>query len=156
MTNGVANKLAVQIRWLIARDLPDVLRIENECFDIAWTRDDFMECLRTRNTIGMVAEYKYNIVGFMAYRLFKSQLTLLNFAVDPLVARQGVGTQMIKKLVDKLSHQRRNQLLCEVRETNLPACLFFRSQGFRCVSILKNHYDDTAEDAYVFRYRLGE
>ena len=63
---------------------------------------------------------------------------------------------MVEKLIDKLSQQRRKEILLEVRETNLSAQLFFKEQGFRAVRVLRNHYDDTAEDAYVMRYRLSD
>jgi ribosomal-protein-alanine N-acetyltransferase len=45
--------------------------------------------------------------------------------------------------------------MLEVRETNLPAQVFFRSNGFRAISVMRNFYDDTPEDAYAmqFRYR---
>ncbi len=148
--------LQVQIRWLIRRDMSDVLRIEQDCFEFAWSEDDFLGCLRQRNCIGMVAECDQHIVGFMIYELHKSRLSVLNFAVSPECRRLGVGTQMVQKLVDKLSQQRRNEILLEVRETNLGAQLFFRQHGFRAVNILRGHYDDTTEDAYIMRYRLEE
>ena len=43
--------------------------------------------------------------------------------------------------------------MLEVRETNLAAQLFFRGQGFRAVSVLREFYDDTPEDAYLMQYR---
>jgi len=43
----------------------------------------------------------------------------------------------------------------EVRETNLDAQLFFSRCDFRATSVLRDHYDETAEDAYVMEYRLG-
>ncbi|MFO1095060.1 MAG: hypothetical protein U0992_17400 [Planctomycetaceae bacterium] len=73
--------LDVQIRWLIRRDMPEVLKIERESFEFPWTDEDFMCCLRQRNCIGMVAEYDHQIVGFMVYELHKSRLHILNFAV---------------------------------------------------------------------------
>jgi [ribosomal protein S18]-alanine N-acetyltransferase len=149
-------ELAVQIRWLIRRDMADVLRIEHESFEFPWTEEDFLSCLRQRNCIGMVAEHEQRIVGFMIYELHKSKLNILNFAVGDDARRNQVGTQMVQKLVDKLSQQRRNEIILEVRETNLSAQLFFSNHGFRAVSILRGHYDDTTEDAYVMRYRLEE
>ena len=62
---------------------------------------------------------------------------------------------MIRRLVDKLSQQRRSEIMIEVRETNLEAQFFFRNQGFRTVCVLRSHYDDTYEDAYVMQYRLS-
>jgi ribosomal-protein-alanine N-acetyltransferase len=60
---------------------------------------------------------------------------------------------MVAKLVGKLSAQRRTRVVLEVRETNLPAQLFFRTSGFRAVSVLRCYYEDTPEDAYVMQYR---
>lgn len=144
-----------QIRWLIRRDMAEVLEIERSSFQFAWTEEDFLCCLRQRNCIGMVAEQDHKIVGFMIYELHKSKLRILNFAVAPWARRQGIGAQMIQRLVDKLSQQRRKEIVLDVRETNLSAQLFFRSQSFRAVGVLKNHYDDTTEDAYAMRYVLN-
>ena len=72
--------------------------------------------------------------------------------VHPEYQRRGVGTSMVQKLISKLSHQRRNRILLEVRETNLSAQLFFREEGFRAISVLRDFYDDTTEDAYLMQY----
>ena len=148
--------LKVQIRWLIRRDMPEVLDIEKQSFEFAWTEEDFLCCLRQRNCIGMVAEYNHRIVGFMIYELHKAKLHVLNFAVDPEFRRQAIGAQMIEKLVDKLSQQRRQEIVLEVRESNLSAQLFFKKMGFKAVLVLRSHYDDTEEDAYVMRLTLQE
>ena len=37
-------------------------------------------------------------------------------------------------------------------ETNLPAQLFFKSVGFRAVSVLRKFYEDTPEDAYLMQF----
>src|SRR5690348_2779098 len=46
---------AVHIRWMIRRDMPEVMRTERASFEYSWTEDDFLRCLRQRNCIGMVA-----------------------------------------------------------------------------------------------------
>ena len=91
----------------------------------------------------------------MIYELHQSMLRILNFSVSPNIRRQGIGTQMVQRLVDKLSQQRRREIVLEVRETNLNAQLFFANSGFRALSVLRNHYDDTMEDAYYMRYSLN-
>ncbi len=154
MELNLRQALKVHIRWMIRRDMPEVLAIENESFEFPWCEDDFLRCLRQRNCIGMVAEHDDRVVGFMIYELHKARLHILNFAVGTRFRRLGAGTQMIKKLVGKLSAQRRNRILLEVRETNLAAQLFFRSSGFRAVSVLRDFYEDTPEDAYLMQYRF--
>jgi ribosomal-protein-alanine N-acetyltransferase len=103
----------------------------------------------------MVAEASERVVGFMIYELHKSRLHVLNFAVHDQFRRRGVGSQMAKKLITKLSHDRRSRVMLEVRETNLPAQLFFRALGFRAVSVLRAYYEDSPEDAYVMQYRCS-
>ena len=145
--------VCVHIRWMIRRDMPEVLDIENQSFEFPWTEEDFVRCLRQRNCIGMVAEHDERVVGFMIYELHKNRLHVLNFAVHPEFRRHGVGATMINKLSGKLSPQRRSRILLEIRETNLAAQLFFRERGFRAISVLRDFYDDTTEDAYLMQYR---
>jgi len=133
--------------------MPMVLAIESESFEFSWTEADFIRCLRQRNCIGMVAEHNDMVVGFMIYELHKERLHILNFAVNERFRRQGVGTQMIDKLIGKLSHDRRNRIMLEVRESNLDAQLFFKRLGFRAISVLRDFFDDSPEDAYLMQFR---
>lgn len=144
---------AVQIRWMIRRDMPEVLAIEQGSFEFPWSEDDFTRCLRQRNCIGMVAECDGQVLGFMIYELNRNTLHVLNFAVRPNARRRGIGTQMVEKLFSKLSQQRRTRITLEVRETNLAAQVFFRNLGFRAVSVLRDYYEDTTEDAYVMHFQ---
>lgn len=145
----------IHIRWTVRRDMPDVQRIEDSCFQFPWSESDFIRCLRQRNVIAMCAEVNELIAGFMIYELHRNRLHVLNFAVSPDFRRRGVGKAMVEKLIGKLSPQRRCRIMLEVRETNIAAQLFFRSQGFKAVSLLRDFYEDTAEDAYLMQYRCG-
>lgn len=153
MEDTKQSSVCVHIRWMIRRDMPTVLDIESRCFEFAWTEEDFIRCLRQRNCIGMVAEEDDQILGFMIYELHKTRLHILNFAVNPEHRRRAVGRAMVDKLLGKLSHERRNRIMLEVRETNLEAQLFFKSLGFRAISVLRDFYDDAVEDAYLMQYR---
>src|SRR6516162_7356196 len=134
MSTGRTEKeqLRVHIRWMIHRDMPEVLQTEQLSFEYSWTEEDFLRCLRQRNCIGMVAEQGEKVVGFMIYELHKA------------------------KLLSKLSSHRRTRITLEVRETNLPAQLFFRSQGFKAIRVLRSFYEDSGEDAFLMQYRLAD
>ncbi|MCA9192340.1 MAG: ribosomal protein S18-alanine N-acetyltransferase [Planctomycetales bacterium] len=153
MPAAESSKSCVHIRWMIRRDMPSVLAIEEASFEFAWSEEEFIRCLRQRNCIGMVAECDEQVVGFMIYELHKNRLHLLNFAVSVDFRRRNIGTCMIEKLTSKLSADRRNRILLEVRETNLDAQLFFKALGFRAISVLRDFYEDTTEDAYLMQLR---
>ncbi|HMB06550.1 MAG TPA: ribosomal protein S18-alanine N-acetyltransferase [Isosphaeraceae bacterium] len=149
-------QVRVHIRWMIRRDMPEVLAIEHASFEYPWCEEEFLRVLRQRNCIGMVAECGERVVGFMIYELHKNKLHVLDFAVHPDTRRQGVGLQMVAKLVGKLSNHRRTRIVLSVRETNLPAQLFYRIQGFRALEVVREYYQDTGEDAYTMVYMLDE
>jgi [ribosomal protein S18]-alanine N-acetyltransferase len=152
MTVDHQTQLRVHIRWMIRRDMAEVLEIERGAFEFPWFEEEFIRCLRQRNCIGMVAEHGERVVGFMIYELHKTRLHILNFAVATDVRRRNIGRQMIDKLIGKLSSQRRTRISLEVRETNLAAQVFFRSSGFKATSVLHEFYDDSPEDAYLMQF----
>lgn len=156
MSTGEKQQLNVHIRWMIRRDMSEVRNIEANSFEFPWSEDEFIRCLRQRNCIGMVCEYDEQVVGFMIYELHKTRLHIINLAVDPDFRRRGIGCQMTDKLISKLSRQRRDKILLEVRETNLAAQLFFKQTGFIAVSVLRDFYEDSTEDAYLMQYRFRE
>lgn len=141
----------VLVRWLIRRDMPQVLVIERESFNDPWTLEEFLVSLRERNTIGQVAERGEIVVGYVVYRLHRARIEILNLAVDPRERRRGVGTQLVGRLVQKLSTGRRRSLTAKVRERNVAAQLFLRSRGFRAVCVLHGAYD-AGEDGYLMRF----
>lgn len=147
----------VHIRWLIRCDMPCVLDIENKSFRYSWSEGDFMDVLRQRNCIGMVAEQSYAggcaVNGFVIYELCKSKLRILNFAVHPDHRRRGVGRAMIHRLKEKLSVQRRVQLCMMLSEDNDGGHLFLKAMGFRCVGIERGAYAPPINrDGYRFVY----
>ena len=151
------------IRWMIRRDMPEVLEIEAASFEFPWDEEEFVRHLRERNCIGMVAEVEPNpesieVVAFMVYEIKPLVLDLLSFAVHPDFRRQGLGQQMMQKLISKVDspyHRKRHVIETHVRESNLPALKFFRSVGFRSAGIFPGFFDHTTDDAYRLRYQKG-
>src|SRR5436305_5482128 len=154
MTVQPRELVRVHIRWMIRRDMPEVLEAEQQSFDYSWTEEDFLRCLRQRNCIGMVAEFNDKVVGFMIYELHKTKLHILNFAVAPRFRRLGIAAQMVSKLIGKLSSHRRTRITLAVRERNLTAQLFFRAQEFRAMKVLRGYYEDSGEDAFLMQFHI--
>ena len=141
----------VHIRWMIRRDVEEVLAIEAASFDCPWLEKDLIRCLRQRNCIGMVAEHENRVAGYMVYELDRKRIRLLNLAVAVDLRGRGVGSQMIAKLKAKLTEKRRNRITLKIRESNLTGQIFFRGLGFRAIKILKAFYD-TGETAYEMEF----
>lgn len=147
-------KPEIGVRWIIRDDLPQVLAIEESSFEFPWSEEEFIRVLRQRNCIGRVLYVGRRIDGYIIYELHKSRLHVLNFAVHPNCRRHGIGKSLIQDLVGRLFVERRSRILLEVRESNLDGQLFFRKQGFKAVSVLRDFYDYTDEAAYVMEFKL--
>lgn len=147
------------IRWLIRRDLPDVLAIESESFRPSWDEAEFRRLLRARDAIGLVATDARNTpVGFVLYRLHRDHIRVVRLAVHPAFRRIGIGTIMVDRMADKLTQQGRDHVRIDVPESDLDAQLFLRACGFwavrveRCAALA---WPDGLQDSYVFTYRVG-
>lgn len=126
------------IRWMINRDIDDVMQIEIACFE--WQDRWCMPLIRKiglqRNVIRVVItdEAQYGkIVGFMFYELHPKRLELLRFAVDPSVHRKGYGAAMMQRLINKLSQQNREVVGVDVPEHNVGTQIFLSRCGFKAV-----------------------
>lgn len=145
----------VSTRWMIKKDFNAVLDIEQRSFDSPWTEQELLNTIKQPDCIAIVAEHCGRVVGYMIYCLGETQIDIANIAVDYDYRRRGVGSSLVSKLRDRTS-ERRDRLTTAVKESNLDAQLFFRRLGFRAVAVLKDHYRNSREDAYLMIYRLGE
>lgn len=122
--SSLKERLEVRIRWMIRRDMPEVLAVEDASFKFPWNDDDFIRYLRQRNCIGVVAEREERgasnekmegrIIGTIVYELHERSIHVLDFAVAPDCRRKRVGSQMVEKLLSKLSPSGRQFLSFEV------------------------------------------
>lgn len=132
--------MRVHVRWLIQRDMPDVLRFESS-LDDPWSREDILTLLRQRNCIGMVAEQGEKVVGYMLYELHERRIDLLRLVVCPRHRSLGVGRQMLEKIQSKLSTHRRSHIIADVPDGNLPAQKWLRACGWRAICVVRGDPD---------------
>lgn len=147
-------KIKAHIMFMEDRQhIHEVLSIESACFSDPWTKEDFEKCEGPRIS-SMVAIYEGKVVGFMVYEVKERYILIKNFAVDPKMQRRGVGSQMTERLKSKLGFGKKTKIMLVVRETNLTAQLFFRSQGFLAVNGVQRDYFEDGEDAYLLEFSI--
>lgn len=136
-----------QIRWLIRRDVAQVLVVDEASFVDCWKEADLLEQLRQRNCVALVAEHTATqiILGYIIYELHKDTLRIIRLAVYPQHRRQGIAARMVQRIKNIMSTRGVRAILLDINEQNLPGQLFCRSQDFR------GEYRD---DAIRFRYSV--
>lgn len=147
-----AKKVQVHLRWMIGRDMPEVLEIEAASFESPWDEDEFRKTQRRKNVIGMTALHGERVVGFLIYELQREALHLINLAVHPRWRRRGIGEQMVDKLKAKTGSHRRDKITLGIGEKNLGGQLFFRQQEFLATEVQRGIFD--GEDCYWMEYEV--
>ncbi len=142
----------VHIRWMIRRDLTEILQIEETSFVQPWSKADLEAHLKRRDTvIAMVAECGERIVGYYLHELARNKIELLRIAIRKDMRRLGIGSTIMDKLKTKLRVGERDKLTLTVSERNLPAHLFFKATGWRATKVMPHEFGDEAGYRMVYR-----
>jgi ribosomal-protein-alanine N-acetyltransferase len=129
-------KFKIRMMWLMVKDTEFVLEIDRRSYPEPWTEERFVRVMKRRDSIGMIAKDDHELIcGFMIYKLMRSAILVRRFAVHPDYRELSVGTQMLKRLMEKLSSNRRTRLNCSVDEYHVQSQLWLRKRGFRAIGI---------------------
>lgn len=136
------------VRWMVHRDIPEVLKIENEVFTgfLRFDKEYLLGILKQKNIIGMVAEIDNKILAYMIYEFDNIKINVIKFAITE--GQHQIANDMIEKLKIKLENQKKDYLDFCVSESNLAIQLFLKQHGFLAVKII--HAD--SEDRYLMRF----
>jgi ribosomal-protein-alanine N-acetyltransferase len=144
-----------QIRLYKNQDLDGVLRIEKESFKHPWSPNMF-EALFLINPEGFhVVSTQDQVVGYsivlyeqgFGHTKKLGEAHLMNIAVDPTCQRQGIGTDLVNKMISKIRKAKLSRIHLEVRISNKTAITFYKKIGFTTVSTVMGFYGN--EDALV-------
>lgn len=169
----------INLRWILQRDLPALLQIEQQPPAPRWTQQEFRSVFQAADTAGWVAECSGNVVGFLIYRVTSQPdlihtlaqretdmhwaqavkelvrkplgITLLNLAVASSWRRRGIGRALLERIGQKLQHSR-DTIQVTVPETNLPMLFLLRSTGYRALSVQRDFFG--SEDGYLLEKRF--
>jgi ribosomal-protein-alanine N-acetyltransferase len=77
----------------------------------------------------------------------------MNIAIDPARRGQGLGTQLLKEMLERAGHEEPYTL--EVRTSNAAAIALYERFGFRAAGTRPRYYTDTGEDALIMWRTTG-
>lgn len=142
------------VRGATQNDLNAIMDIEFLSFSTPWSKEAMAQEIGGRDwSRVMVAEMDGEIAGFMVYWVVVGEIHLLNLAVHPELRRRGVGSSLVRFLLDLADSHQIMYLLLEVRVSNKAAQSLYRNFGFKPVTIRQSYYTDNGEDAIVMCIR---
>ena len=139
----------MKIRPASSEDLPAILTIENLTNKIPWTQEQFLSSIEVGH-YSVVIENKEGVVGFAIYSPIIPESHLLNIAIIPSSQGQGLGRQLLQKVIMQNKILGVKSITLEVRISNHSAITLYKSEGFTKDAIRPDYYSgDQKEDALL-------
>ena len=120
--------------------LEGVVRVENECFDVPWTRESLKEQIYNPNAKYFILLENGIVAGYGGLWHILDEGDINNIGILPKMRRKGYGSMILLKLIDYMKENNLSFLNLEVRESNLPAIALYKKHGFYEVGRRKKYY----------------
>jgi ribosomal-protein-alanine N-acetyltransferase len=140
---------SLQVRRLTYADLPQVVAIERRAFPTPWSLAMFVLELSKPAGICLAAVDDHGqLVGYSICSRYDTIWHLMNICVDPDRWRQGIASEMLNSLLERIDDPTA-QLTLEVRRSNTGAMELYERYGFRTAGVRRRYYQDNGEDALI-------
>jgi [ribosomal protein S18]-alanine N-acetyltransferase len=145
----------MNIRFMTIDDLDAVMEIEHSSFSIPWSREAFYnEIEQNHLSTYLVAEDGERIAGYCGVWLVVDEAHITNVAVLPEYRGQGIGEDLMMRIMEISKEVGARVMTLEVRVSNVSAKGLYRKMGFQDGGIRKRYYSDNQEDALVMWVNL--
>jgi len=147
----------LELKPMKAENLPQVLEIEKLSYTNPWTKASFLYEI-TENPLAtyLVAVEGEKVIGYGGIWVVLDEAHITTLAVHPAYRRQGVGEVLLKALIEIARNHRVQNIILEVRVSNLPAQHLYEKIGFKPIGLRKKYYTRPEEDALVMSLDLKE
>ena len=139
----------LNIRRMKPGDLEKVVEIERKTFSEPWTYDSFEHSLESANDIYLVAEEDGEIAGYCGLWGVIDEGQITNVAVAENHRKNGIGKQLLLRLLEEARAKKYSVFTLEVRVSNKPAIALYEQLGFVKEGIRKDFYRKPREDAAI-------
>jgi len=141
------------IRKANLSDLNLIHQIEKRVFSDSWSKDSIkQELIKPSNALIIISEINGKVMGYFFAHIFKDEVHILNIAIDVPFQHQGLGKQLLDKIMKK--YLKEADVFLEVKRTNFPAINLYLAFGFEEIDIRRGYYTD-GQDAVIMSRKVN-
>lgn len=139
----------ITYRIMTPDDVPFISRLEEETFSMPWSPESFLQMITKEDTRYYVAEESGKLLGGCGLWMIAGEGNITNVAVAEDARRRGVGTGLLKYLMQEGNREGVSAYTLEVRVSNEAAIRMYEKLGFVSEGIRPNFYEKPTEDAMI-------
>lgn len=139
----------MEIRRMIADDVPEVAGLEAEIFSDPWREKDIFSCVTTPTGICYSAVSDGRVIAYVIGRMIAPEGEIYRIATAPQYRRRGIAYRLLDYAVKCEKGKGLECLFLEVRSQNIAARNLYRAYGFKEIGERKNYYSNPTDNAIV-------
>ena len=149
------------IRHATADDIPSMIALERESgFAAHWSEPAYRKAFAQDAPVRIALVFEDETVesqtkGFLLARITGDESELENIVVAGEYQRRGVGTQLMRSLIQATREHHALRILLEVRESNAAARRFYEKFGFQMTGRRLSYCSNPTEDALFYALALN-
>ena len=132
----------------------EIASLEKRCFAVPWSEQSFRDEMNNKLAVYFVAKQDGRCIGYAGFWNVSGEGGITNVAVLPEYRRAGVGSRLIKEMIDAAKSLNLDILTLEVRKSNISAQGLYKKYGFDIIGERKRYYSDNGEDAWIMTKSL--
>ena len=128
--------------------------LEKLCFSRPWSQKAIEDEVNNPNAFFVTAVDEEKILGYGGMHCTHQECYIDNIAVFGHQRKKGVGTAIVKALVQEAQRRGAEYISLEVRPSNWPAVGLYTKLGVMEEGRRRNFYSDPTEDALILTRRF--
>lgn len=132
----------IEVYKMSLTDLESIKEILVSDFDDFWNYSTLKEELSNANSYYLVAKSDNEILGFAGIKYVLNDADIMNIVVKKSKRKSGIGSLLLKNIIELCKKLNVSTLFLEVNEKNLPAISLYKKFGFEEVGFRKNYYKE--------------
>ena len=132
----------IEVYKMSLTDLENIKEILISDFDDFWNYSILKDELSSTNSYYLVAKSDNEILGFAGIKYVLNDADIMNIVVKKSKRKSGIGSLLLKNIIELCKKLNVSTLFLEVNEKNLPAISLYKKFGFEEVGFRKNYYKE--------------
>jgi len=145
------------LRSMQESDLDELMVGELAAYPFPWTKKNFEDCLSNNAYSCWVFEKDNQLLGHIVISIVLKEAHLLNICLYPEHQNKGWGRKLLLEAETIAKYSGAETCFLEVRPSNKPGLLLYRSESYNEIGVRKKYYPDNngqREDAIVMAKTL--
>ena len=132
----------IEVYKMSLNDLESIKEILVSDFDDFWDYSILKDELSSTNSYYLVAKSNNEILGFVGIKSVLDEADIMNIVVKKSKRNSGIGSLLLKNIIELCKTLNISTLFLEVNEKNLPAISLYKKFGFKEIGFRKNYYKE--------------